>query len=178
MSLNCGIRSRSIMLRATVPPAEACFYQWRCRSEVDVSQMLAGNMCPYALHIALPYVTSLGHGAWFTWMRDKNAVIAQCPNVTAAIDVEIRRRSEAGRDGYSLTIVGQQDVCPRGHKTGDTFSIEPETAGTCPVLLTEIIPHYIDLCQTTSDRVVDFGCPRCGDGFQLGGKLRLAADVA
>jgi len=107
----------------------------------------APSLCPFAAHTLFPYVLSFQKGSWFRWRKDKNSVVAQCPNPDCAVIFRVQRQENGS---VTATVESVTGVCQAGHKAGDIFGLdlgeETACAAACaanniPETAVEILRH-------------------------------------
>jgi len=81
------------------------------------------NLCIAAFHTAIPYVVGFRRDAWYSWEKEKDAVIAYCPAGQA--ELEIRRLNH---DTVQIKVLTTSGQCPK-HQPGDTttFNFQDES---------------------------------------------------
>ena len=78
------------------------------------------TLCPFAAHELFPYVFSFNKGSWFRWMKDKNAVFAQCPNPAVNLSFKVKKNSH---NKIFAEVVSKKGACLAGHNIGDVFEL-------------------------------------------------------
>jgi uncharacterized repeat protein (TIGR04076 family) len=78
------------------------------------------TLCPFAAHILYPYFFGFQKGSWFRWSKDKNSVIAQCPNPNGGVVFCITKHPSGS---ISAQITKLNGSCLAGHKQGDVFEL-------------------------------------------------------
>lgn len=71
------------------------------------------ELCPSALHVALPYMLAFMEGARFPWEVQSNVVTAMCPAGLVAMKI-----TKLGHDSFKVSFLEAKESCPR-HSKGD-----------------------------------------------------------
>ncbi len=120
-----------------------CKYHKIIGQEYNLEQIAPSSMCLDAFHVVYPYGLSLTYGASFSWMEDKDSVIAQCPNKSNTVTFKIRRiRLTEKKVRIEIEVIDTKGGCRKKHRIGDKFIMNlgdfPEI---CPAAFDEIFPY-------------------------------------
>jgi len=126
-----------------VSVAGICKYHRRVGQEYNLSDLVPPGMCLDAFHVAYPYALSLLYGAKFKWMKDKDAVIAQCPNPKGAVVMEIRRKKlSAVKKKILIKIIDVKGKCHMQLKKSQVFKMNlGDYPQICPEAFDDLYPY-------------------------------------
>lgn len=104
-----------------------CDY-FKKNQKFQLGDLKPSGLCLAGFHSIIPYLHTLKNKGSFSWMKDRNKVIAQCPNPYIRVAFEIN--FVAGSQ-FKIKIIKIKGVCPEGHKINEVFEIDLTKLKVC-----------------------------------------------
>ncbi len=148
-------------LTATTACGPSCPTQGNNEKEVALDKILPAGLCSTLLNVAVPYILTLRQGGYFKWRMDSHTVEAQCPHPLAPVVFEVKRDGR-DRQKISLLIKKAHPSCPRCHREGEVFELDP-SGQLCLHLFARLFPYLLLLERARkTDKTLegfDLECP-------------------
>lgn len=132
-----------------------------CAKKISNSLRAAENrnwICPALLHTFVPYCLTLTKGGRFTWMRNKDKVILQCPHPEHPCVVELRRIRQQSVDKIQGRIIDISPDCSIEFKKGQRIILNDIFPGEFCLLGFDAAFPYLEYMRSSNNDEASFLC--------------------
>lgn len=105
-----------------------------------LDNLVPQGMCLAAFHSAIPYYITLANGGHFGWLKDRNAVVFQCPNPEAAVAMKLSIQ-KAKDNQLLIEVIKTRGTCPQEMSPFKMFTLSKDNNLFCPKAIDALFPY-------------------------------------
>lgn len=124
-----------------------CRYGYAINREYSCGELIPPGFCLAMFHTAIPYYLTLINGGRFGWLRNRNAIIFQCPNPNVAVVANLSAIDNISHK-LSFEVTETKSKCPQQMLLGKKFNLQKDRLPFCPKALDALFP-YINILNAT-----------------------------
>lgn len=117
-----------------------CGYGYATNTRYSLMQLIPPGVCLAMFHTAIPYYITLANGGRFAWLKDRDAVIFQCPNPEIAVAMNLMVK-ERNNNELRLDVLETRGTCPQQMLPGKQFGLQKDKLPFCPKALDALFPY-------------------------------------
>ncbi len=121
---------------------------------LTLDDIIPPGLCPFAYYSFIPYWAALIQGAWFSWEKDKDEVVCQCPKPRGVV-FAIKRITQNKKISIEAEVIDAgKSSCPYQYSLGKTFKIGYQSF--CPALFPSFWSQIDKLMSISKKIKIDY----------------------